>query len=183
MTIALRTQRLLLREWRDSDAGPFAALSADPAAMKLLLGPYDRPASDRWMGWARDYWREHGFGQWVVEIPGVAPFIGVIGLNTLTFPAPFTPAVEVAWRLVTTYWGRGYALEAARASIEDGFFRLGFDEIIAITTPANERSWRLMERLGMSRDPREDFDHPRVPDGHALKRHVLYRLRRPALYV
>lgn len=180
MALSLRTKRLLLREWRDEDTDPFASLSADPVAMELLLGPYDRAASERWMEATRDHWRQRGFGEWVVEIPGEAPFIGVIGLNYLDFPAPFSPAVEVAWRLVPAYWGKGYAREAARAAIEDGFYRLGMDEIVAITTPANRRSWGLMQRLGMSRDPAEDFDHPRVPDGHALKRHVLYRLRRPA---
>ena len=158
MALSLRTKRLLLREWRDEDTDPFASLSADPVAMELLLGPYDRAASERWMEATRDHWRQRGFGEWVVEIPGEAPFIGVIGLRYLDFPAPFSPAVEVAWRLMPAYWGRGYASEAARAAIEDGFYR-----------------------LGMSRDPAEDFDHPRVPDGHALKRHVLYRLRRPAL--
>ena len=98
----------------------------------------------------------------------------------LRFSAPFTPAIEAAWRLAPAYWGKGYAYEAARAAIEDGFYRFGFEEIVAITTPAHRRSWSLMQRLGMNRDPSEDFDHPHVPDGHALKRHVLYRLRRPS---
>jgi ribosomal-protein-alanine N-acetyltransferase len=171
---------LLLREWRDEDAQPFARLSADPVAMELLLGPYDRAASDRWMAAARSHWRERGYGQWVVEIPAEAGFIGVIGLNYLRFSAPFTPTIEAAWRLAPAYWGKGYAYEAARAAIEDGFYRFGFEEIVAITTPAHRRSWSLMQRLGMNRDPSEDFDHPHVPDGHALKRHVLYRLRRPS---
>ena len=179
MTLALRTPRLLLRGWRDADLDPFAALSADPVAMELLLGPYDRGASDRWAAWARDHWREHGYGQWVVELPGEAALIGIVGLNLLRFAAPFTPAVEIAWRLVPRYWGQGYAFEAARAAIEDGFFRLRLDEIVAITVPANRRSWRLMQRLAMARDPTGDFDHPNVPAGHRLRRHILYRMRRP----
>jgi RimJ/RimL family protein N-acetyltransferase len=178
MAIALRTTRLLLREWRDEDSTPFAAMSADTEVMELLLGPQDRARSDAWVGWARGFWRDHGYGQWVVELPGEAPFAGVVGLNRLAYAAHFTPAVEIAWRLARPYWGRGIAYEAARAAIEDGFCRLGLAEIVAITTPANRRSWRLMERLGMARDVDGDFDHPLVPDGHRLKRHVLYRIRR-----
>ena len=178
MTLALRTPRLRLRQWRDEDAQPFAAMSADPEVMELLLGPYDREKSGAWVAWARDYWREHGYGQWVVELPGEADFAGIVGLNRLTWVAHFTPAVEVDWRLAREFWGRGIAFEAARAVIEDGFARLDLAEIVAITTPPNRRSWRLMERLGMVRDPEGDFDHPRVPDGHPLKRHLLYRLRR-----
>ncbi len=176
MTLALRTPRLLLRQWRDEDAEPFAAMSADPEVMELLLGPYHRARSDEWVAWARNFWREHGYGEWVVEAPGEAAFVGVVGLSCVTYETHFTPAVEVAWRLARPF--RGIAFEAARAAIEDGFARLGLTEIVAITTPPNERSWRLMERLGMVRDREGDFDHPRVPDGHPLKRHVLYRLRR-----
>ena len=179
MPRVLCTPRLLLREWRDEDREPFAAMSADPEVMELLLGPFDRARSDDWVVRVRDFWRENDYGQFVVELPGEAAFIGVVGLNRLTFEAHFTPAVEAAWRLARPYWGRGYAYEAARAVIEDGFSRLGFAEIVAITTPANTRSWQLMERLGMVRDVAGDFDHPRVPAGHPLVRHLLYRLLRP----
>jgi RimJ/RimL family protein N-acetyltransferase len=179
MPCVLRTKRLLLRQWRDDDRAPFAAMSADPEVMDLLLGPYDRAKSDEWVDWARKFWRDNDYGQFVVELPGETSFIGVVGLNRLTFDAAFTPAVEAAWRLARPYWGQGYACEAARAVIEDGFSRLGLAEIVAITTPANTRSWQLMERLGMVRDIAGDFDHPRVPAEHRLVRHVLYRLRRP----
>jgi RimJ/RimL family protein N-acetyltransferase len=178
MTLALRTPRLLLRQWCDEDAEPFAAMSADPEVMELLLGPFDRAKSDEWMARARDFWGEHGYGQWVVEVPGEAAFVGVVGLSRISYEAHFTPAVEAAWRLARPYWGRGYAYEAARAALEDGFTRLGLTEIVAITTPPNRRSRGLMERLGMVRDMEGDFDHPRVPDGHPLQRHVLYRLRK-----
>jgi RimJ/RimL family protein N-acetyltransferase len=177
MAVELRTSRLLLRPWRDEDADGFAAMSADPAVMRYLLPLSDRAASDAWAARARAHWAEHGFGQWVVEIPAVTPFIGVVGLGRLTYEAPFTPAVEVAWRLAQASWGQGYATEAARASLDYGFRQLGFDEIVAVTVPANRASRAVMERLGMSRDPADDFDHPRVPAG-PLKRHVLYRLRR-----
>jgi RimJ/RimL family protein N-acetyltransferase len=179
MALRLRTPRLLLREWRPEDADAFGAMSADAEVMELLLGPFDRATSDRWVAAAGDAWRAQNFGQWVVELPGEAPFIGVVGLSRVGFEAHFTPAVEAAWRLIRPCWGRGFAYEAARAAIEDGFYRVGLAEIVAITTPPNFRSWRLMERLGMVRDVGGDFDHPRVPEGHRLRRHVLYRLRRP----
>lgn len=175
MTIALRTPRLLLRQWRDEDVEPAVAMMADPEVSKLLLGPYDRARSEEWVASLRGYWREHGYGHWVVEVPGEAAFAGEVGLNRIAWDAHFTPAVEVGWRLARRFWGRGIAFEAARATIEDGFARLGLAEIVAITTPPNRLSWRLMERLGMVRDRDGDFDHPRVPDGHPLKRHVLYR--------
>src|SRR3954453_2621017 len=174
MPVALRTARLLLREWRDEDAAAFAALPGGPEAM-----PHLPPPDPDWVSRVRAHWREHGFGQFVVELPGEAPFIGVIGLAHVRFALPFTPAVEAAWRLAPAYWGRGYATEAARAAIEDGFGRLGLGEIVAFTVPANEASQRVMIRLGMTRDPSGDFDHPAFPPGHPLCRHVLYRLQRP----
>jgi RimJ/RimL family protein N-acetyltransferase len=179
MTVALRTLRLLLREWRDQDAGLFAVISVDPAVMHYLVPFPDRAAIDTWVEGTRTHWRKHGFGQWVVELPGAADFIGVVGLSHVRFALSFAPAVEAAWRLARPYWGKGYAHEAARAAIEDGFGRLGLDEIVAFTVPANRASRRVMEKLGMSRNPAEDFDfdHPRLPPGHALRRHVLYRLR------
>jgi RimJ/RimL family protein N-acetyltransferase len=180
VAVSLRTRRLVLREWREEDAEPFAAMSADPAVMQYLVPFRDRAAMDAWVAAARRHWRKHGFGQSVVELPGEAPFIGVVGLSRVRFALPFAPAVEAAWRLARPYWGRGYPYEAARAAIDDGFGRLGLDEIVAFTVPANLASRRVMEKLGMTRDPAEDFDfeHPRLPPGHPLRRHVLYRLRR-----
>ena len=180
MAVALRTPRLLLREWRADDAEPFAAMSADPEVMRYLLPFPDRAAMDGWIETARSHWREHGFGAWVVELPGEAPFIGVVGLSHVRWALPFAPAVEAAWRLARPHWGKGYAQEAARAAVDDGFGRLHLDEIVAFTVPLNQASRRVMERLGMARDPAEDFDfdHPRLPPGHPLRRHVLYRRRR-----
>jgi RimJ/RimL family protein N-acetyltransferase len=121
---------------------------------------------------------ELGYGLWAVEVPGVAPCIGFIGLNPATFAAPFTPAVEVGWRLARAYWGNGYATEGARAALNFGFDAVGLDEIVSFTTPANTRSWHVMEKIGMTRDPADDFDHPRIAVGHPLRRHVLYRISR-----
>lgn len=179
MTVpTLATARLLLRPWRDADLEHFARLSADPRVMRHLRPLPDRAASDAMAARVRAHFAAHGFGFWAVELPGAAPFIGFAGLAHVAFAAHFTPAVEVGWRLAPDFWGHGYATEAAAAAIEDGFSRLGLAEIVAFTVPANERSWRVMQRLGMARDPADDFDHPRVAPGDALRRHVLYRLRR-----
>jgi RimJ/RimL family protein N-acetyltransferase len=172
VAVSVRTARLLLRQWRDEDDAAFAELTADPAVMEYLL------PLPGWVARKRAHWEQYGFGQWVVEIPGEASFIGVVGLETVSYDAHFTPAVEVAWRLGRAHWGKGYATEAARAALDYGFAQLGLDEIVAITVPANWRSRRVMERLGMTRAAEDDFDHPRLPEG-PLKRHVLYRLRNP----
>jgi RimJ/RimL family protein N-acetyltransferase len=179
VVIALRTSRLLLRPWHDEDITAFAEMSADPAVMEYLLPLSERGLSvAAWVARARAHWDEHGFGQWVVELPDEASFIGVVGLGVVGYQAPFTPAVEVAWRLARAYWGRGYATEAAQAALDYGFDKLGLSEIVALTVPANQRSRRVMERLGMTRSAEDDFDHPRLPEG-PLRRHVLYRLRNP----
>jgi ribosomal-protein-alanine N-acetyltransferase len=124
--------------------------------------------------------QQHGFGVWALEATGVAPLIGYTGLQRVSFDAPFVPAVEIGWRLAPAYWGRGYATEAAEAALRIGFNDLNLDQIVSFTVPANKPSWSVMERLGMVRDPAEDFDHPRLPVGHPLRRHILYRKKRPA---
>ncbi|MGC1884719.1 MAG: GNAT family N-acetyltransferase, partial [Stellaceae bacterium] len=153
MTDTLRTARLVLRQWCDDDPAAFAELSADSAVMQYLVPFADRAAMDAWVVAARTHWREHGFGPWVVELPGEPLMIGVVGLSNLRFALPCAPAVEAAWRLARPYWGQGYAYEAARAAIDDGFDRLGLEEIVAFTVPANLASRRVMEKLGMTRDP------------------------------
>lgn len=178
MIASLRTDRLLLRQWRDTDLAPFAAMSADPAVMEFLV-PLAQPGEcEAWAVRLQAHWREHGFGRWVVELPGEASFAGVVGLVWIPYEAHFTPAVEIAWRLARAYWGCGYATEAARATLDFGFDKLGLAEIVAVTVPANQRSRRVMERLGMIRNEADDYDHPNVPEGR-LRRHVLYRLRNP----
>jgi RimJ/RimL family protein N-acetyltransferase len=180
MAISLRTARLLLREWRPSDVEPFAAMSADPEVMAMLPPLPDRASCEAWIERMRAHRDEHGFSYWAVELPGETDLIGAIGLSSVR-TLPFAPAVEIGWRLARRYWGEGYATEAARAAIEDGFFRLGLEEIVAFTVPANRRSWRIMEQFGMRRDPDHDFDHPQIPEGHPLRRHNLYRLRPDSL--
>src|SRR5215472_5620889 len=154
-------------------------MSADPVVMEYLLPLSERGLwAETWVAQKRTHWDEYGFGQWVVELPGAARFIGVVGLETVSYQAHFTPAVETAWRLARPYWGRGYATEAARAALDYGFDKLGLREIVALTVPANQRSRGVMERLGMTRAPEDDFDHPRIPEG-PLRRHALYRLSNP----
>ncbi len=175
-----RTERLLLRRWRAEDREPFAAMNADPRVMEFFPALLSRVESDARVEAIERHWREHGFGLWAVEVPGVAAFVGFVGLSMPRFEAAFTPCVEVAWRLAAEFWGRGYATEAARAAVEFGFGRLGLKEIVSFTVPANVRSRRVMEKLGMTHEAEEDFEHPLLVVGHPLRRHVLYRLQAPA---
>lgn len=179
MTVPLlHTERLVLRGWREDDLEPFAALNADPRVMEFLPAPLSRAESDAMAGRLQEHFARHGFGGWVIEVPGVAAFAGFVGLLIPSYQAHFTPCVEVGWRLAHAHWGRGYATEGARAALKFGFEQLGLEEIVSFTVPANRRSWQVMERLGMRRSPADDFDHPRLPEGHPLRRHVLYRLSR-----
>ena len=173
----LRTARRVLREWRDSDRAPFAALNADPAVMEFYPSTLTTAESDALVDRIVARFDE-GVCLWAVEVPGEAPFIGYVGLAPATFEAHFTPTVEVGWRLAHEYWGRGYAPEAARAAMTDGFGRMALDEIVSFTSALNLRSRRVMEKLGMHCDAADDFDHPSVPEGNRLRRHVLYRLGR-----
>ncbi len=172
----ITTARLILRPWRESDLEPFAAQNADPTAMRFLAGALTREQSDAYVARAERHHRDHGFGKWAVEAPGIAGFIGAVGLSHVRFDASFIPAVEIAWRLHTRYWGMGYATEAARAAIGDGFARIGLEEIIAMTALGNTGSIAVMERLGMTRSI--EFDYPTLPAESPLRRHILYRLRR-----
>ena len=178
MVPEVRTERLRLRGWRPEDRDQFAALNADPAVVEYLPGPLDRRASDALADRIEDNWAQRGYGLWAVEVPGVAPFVGFVGLSLAGFPAPFTPAVEVGWRLAHPAWGHGYATEAGRASLAYGFGTADLAEIVSFTTVANARSRRVMERLGMTRDPADDFEHPNVVLDSPLRPHVLYRLAR-----
>jgi RimJ/RimL family protein N-acetyltransferase len=177
----LRSERLALRAWREDDLAPFASMNADPRVMEFLPAPLSRAESDAFAARIAATFAAHGFGLWAVEVPGVAPFAGFVGLSVPLFESHFTPCVEVGWRLAHEFWGRGYATEGARLALAFGFERAALNEIVSMTVRANARSWRVMENLGMRRDPVDDFDHPRLPEGHRLRRHVLYRLARANL--
>ena len=140
----------------------------------------DRAESDAVAARITEHLDRRGFGLWAVQVPGVAEFIGFVGLNVPRFESHFTPCVEIAWRLAYEHWGRGYATEAARAALDCAFQDLLLNEVVAFTVPANQRSRRVMERLGMARREEDDFDHPNLPQGHPLCRHVLYRISREA---
>jgi RimJ/RimL family protein N-acetyltransferase len=168
----------VLRQWREADLEPFAALNADPEVMRHFPAPLAREQSDALAQRERTLIAERGWGLWAVERVQGAAFIGFVGLAEPRFEAHFTPAVEVGWRLAREHWGNGYASEGARAAIGFGFDELGIDEIVSFTTVGNDRSRRVMERLGMTHDAADDFEHPLLAPGDPLRPHVLYRLRR-----
>lgn len=174
----LATPRLLLRRWRQEDREPYARLTADPRVMEFFPAPLSREESDRQIERFERHFEERGYGMWAVERRGVAGCIGRIGLLTATFPAPFTPCVEIGWVLAAGHWGMGLASEGAREVLRVGFSALALDEIFSWTAVANARSRRVMEKVGLRHDPAGDFDHPKVPEGHRLRHHVLYRARR-----
>jgi RimJ/RimL family protein N-acetyltransferase len=175
----LSTDRLWLRRWLPDDRIPFAKLNSDPRVVEFLPGALSREESDAVADRIEAHFQRHGFGLWAVEIPGVTQFAGFIGLSIPRFEAPFTPCIEIGWRLDAEYWNHGYATEGARAALAFGFGSLELEEIVSFTVPGNVRSRRVMEKLGMTHSASDDFDHPVLPEGHPLRRHVLYRLRRP----
>jgi RimJ/RimL family protein N-acetyltransferase len=190
----IETSRLRMRDWREEDIPTFAAMCADPIVMKhfpALLSYADAEAQARRI---RVELERNGWGLWAVEVKDGAPFIGFVGLSqpkwradvdntALPFGSATSPGqarlVEVGWRLMPTAWGHGYATEAARAALDHGFHEQGLDEIVAFTVPANVPSQRVMERLGMVRDPSADFEHPNIPVGNPLRLHWLWRIRTP----
>jgi RimJ/RimL family protein N-acetyltransferase len=176
--VELRGARVLLRPWRADDLDEFAALNADPRVMEFFPAVLSRDETAAALARVQAVIAERGWGWWCLEIDGVCA--GFVGLSQPNFEAHFTPCVEVGWRLAHRHWGQGYAVEGARLALGYGFEVLGLAEIVAFTAQGNQRSRRVMEKLAMTHDPADDFDHPRLPEGHALQRHVLYRLRRPA---
>lgn len=172
----LSSGRICLRQWREADRQAFAALNSDPRVMEFFRSRLTRDESDALVDHIESHFRERNYGLWAVEVADVAPFIGFAGLHFAQFSAPFTPCVEIGWRLAYDYWGHGYATEAARLALAHGFGTLALPEIVSFTSTNNHRSRAVMERLGMRRDPEDDFDRPSLPEGHPLRRHVLYRL-------
>ncbi|MBS1802767.1 MAG: GNAT family N-acetyltransferase [Acidobacteria bacterium] len=174
----LRTERLILRRPREADREPFVRLNADPRVMEFFPAILSRPESDALLERIGAHLGKYGFSKCAAELRETGEFIGFIGLAVPRFEAAFTPCVEIGWRLAAEYWGRGLATEGARAAMEYGFAELGLKEIVSFTTAGNVRSRRVMEKLGMTYDASDDFDHPSLPEGHPQRRHVLYRLRR-----
>ncbi len=170
------TERLVLRPFTEVDRAPFAELNAHPLVVESLGSSPTRAESDALVDRYREEMVREGWGLWAVEVAAGAPFVGMVGLHRVNAALPCAPAVEVGWRLHPDHWGHGYATEAAAASLVFGFEDAGLDEIVAFTTTRNTRSQAVMERLGMVRDPEGDFDHPGLPEGSPLRRHVLYRV-------
>jgi RimJ/RimL family protein N-acetyltransferase len=174
LTRGFETERLRLRDWRPEDRAPFAALNADPEVMRWFPAPLTRAQSDAFADRIAARLDDRGWGLWAVERMRDQAFLGFTGLARVDFDAPFAPAVEIGWRLARSAWGEGYATEAACRVVRHAFEAMELAELVSFTAVGNERSWRVMERLGMRRDG--EFDHPRLPQGHPLRRHVLYRL-------
>ncbi|MBX7067426.1 MAG: GNAT family N-acetyltransferase [Parachlamydiales bacterium] len=175
----IKTQRLNLRQWQKEDLEPFAKLNADPRVMEYFPGLKTREESDAFVRIFSDHIQKHRWGLWAASLLETDEFIGFIGLQPVPFEAPFTPAVEIGWRLAFEYWGKGYATEGALATLQYGFKTLKLPEIVSFTVVGNWRSRAVMERIGMHHDPKDDFDHPKLPEGHPLRRHVLYRKENP----
>jgi ribosomal-protein-alanine N-acetyltransferase len=176
--VDITTERLLLRRWRDADLEPAARMCADPEVMRHFVAPLTTEQTEGMIGRLEAHFEQHGFGVWALERGDDGAFLGFTGLPTIAYEAHFTPAVEIGWRLAREAWGHGYATEAARACVHHAFDVLQLDELVSVTVPANVRSRAVMERIGMVRDTDGDFDHPLVPEGHPIRPHVLYRLRR-----
>ena len=174
----IETERLRLRAWRESDREPFFRMNSDPAVMRHFPATLTREESDALVDRIEAQWAARGFTPYAAELRESGGFIGFIGLSVPLFEAHFTPCVEIGWRLAAAYWNRGLATEGARAALRHGFEAMGLAEVVAFTVPANLASRRVMEKIGMTRDPADDFEHPQMPEGHALRRHVLYRIRR-----
>ncbi|HYN67210.1 MAG TPA: GNAT family N-acetyltransferase [Ornithinibacter sp.] len=176
-----RTDRLLLRGWRDGDRGAWAAMNADPEVMRYFPAPLTREQSDAMLDRMNITLEEQGWGLWALERLDTGELIGFTGLAVPGHDLPFLPCVEVGWRLAHSAWGRGFATEAALEALRVGFDEVGLEEVVSFTAAVNMPSRAVMERLGMARDPADDFEHPAIPPGHPLRPHVLHRIRSQAV--
>ena len=175
--IELRTERLHLRPWCDSDREPFAVLNEDPAVMEFFPSPQSREASNASINAWQEQFAAQGWSNWAAELVETGEFIGFVGLTVPRRVLPCSPCVEIGWRLARRFWGRGLASEAAIEVLSAGFERLCLAEVVSFTAVGNTRSRAVMERIGM-RNANENFEHPGVPEGHPLRLHCLYRLAR-----
>jgi RimJ/RimL family protein N-acetyltransferase len=175
VNVVIDTDRLVLRRWEPRDAEPFAALNADPRVMEYFSNTLSPKESNAIIDIIEKRIDKNGFGLWATELKSSRIFVGFIGLNVPGYTLPFSPCVEIGWRLAFEHWGKGYATEGARAALTFGFEKMRLAEIVSFTTERNIRSRRVMEKIGMVREVAGDFDHPQLPEGHPLRRHVLYR--------
>lgn len=174
----IKTPRLILRHWKDSDYEPFAKLNCDPEVLRYFPRLITTEQSNEIIDRCKIEIERDGIGLWAVSVPGICDFIGFIGIRKVGPEMPFAPAVEIGWRLAKEYWGQGYATEGAQAVLDYAFNRMGLDEVVAFTTVTNLPSQNVMKKLGMVYSKDEDFDHPKLDKNHPLARHVLYRIRK-----
>lgn len=172
----IKTDRLILRQWQEWDLEPFAKLNADPRVREHFPSVLTRQESDKSVEILSAHIDKCGWGFWAVSLIDTDEFVGFIGLEDVNFTTHFTPAVEIGWRLAFEHWNKGYATEGALASLRYGFETLKLKEIVSFTVVNNSRSRSVMEKIGMHRDPKDDFAHPKLPEGHPLSTHVLYRI-------
>ncbi len=172
----LTTDRIILRQWRPDDREPFAIMNADPDVMRFFDKSRTRAESDATADRLEAHIEEYGFGFWAAELQGTEEFIGFVGMEHTPPELPCSPAVETGWRIDKRFWGRGLAPEGARACLLFAFSKLLLDEVVSYTAELNTPSIRVMEKIGMTRDKSNDFEHPAVPEGHPIRPHVLYRI-------
>lgn len=172
----IETERLILRTWTEKDADPFFHINQDPKVIEYLLGPLTLEEVNNFLSRLNAQFEKKGYTLWAVELKESGELLGFVGLNYTDWKSHFTPAVEVGWRLGSQYWGKGYATEAATASLDFAFNTMGLDEIVSFTVPNNKRSIGVMEKIGMKRDIKGDFKHPKLSDDHPISLHVLYRI-------
>ncbi len=177
MTNLLLTPRLFLRRWREADREPFARMNADSRVMKYFPATLSRAESDALIDHVEAGIESRGFGLYAAELRHAGRFIGFIGISSPGPDFPISPCIEIGWRLDAKFWNQGLAAEGAREVLRHAFQDVGLEEVVSFTSTTNLPSRRVMEKIGMTRDPADDFDNPRIPEGHPLRRHVLYRKR------
>lgn len=175
----IETERLILRQWKESDRDVFAELNGSHENMAFFPRPFTREESDAFIDKTISLINQNGFGLFAVEIKETSEFIGFTGLNRPTYQTHFTPCVEIGWRIHQRFWGKGYATEAALGVLDFAFQELKLEEVVSFTSHLNIPSIKVMERIGMIHDPKGDFNHPNVEEGHKLRPHTLYRIKKP----
>jgi ribosomal-protein-alanine N-acetyltransferase len=180
LTIYFETDRMVLRDWSGDDLAPFAAMNADQKVMEFYPATISREESDTLAMRLQQNMDAIGFGLYAAEVKSTGSFVGYVGISEVGFTADFAPALEIGWRLAAESWGQGYATEAAKACLAHAFSELEFPDLVSFTTRGNKKSIAVMERIGMSRNPDDDFEHPNLPAGHPLRPHVLYRIGNPS---
>ncbi len=178
MSIIIETERLILRTWKEEDIEPYFLINQDSKVLKYLLGPLTREHIQEVIERMNAQQNERDYTLWAAELKSSKQMIGFIGLNYTDWKSKFTPNVEIGWRLGSQYWGNGYAPEAAKACLDYGFNKINLKEIISFTVPSNAKSLKVMEKIGLKRDFKNNFAHPKLPHDHHLSQHILYRLNK-----